>query len=43
MEKRLKTPELFKFPYFEAMCWYVANGLRETLKGKGSKWDLSSK
>ncbi|XP_032893690.1 lysine-specific demethylase 7A isoform X1 [Amblyraja radiata] len=32
MEKRLKTPELFKFPYFEAMCWYVANGLWETLK-----------
>ncbi|XP_062914397.1 lysine-specific demethylase 7B-like isoform X1 [Mobula hypostoma] len=32
MEKRLKTPELFKFPYFEAMCWYVANSLRETLK-----------
>ncbi|XP_078077480.1 lysine-specific demethylase 7B-like [Mustelus asterias] len=32
MEKRLKTPELFKFPYFEAICWYVANSLRETLK-----------
>ncbi|XP_048405406.1 lysine-specific demethylase 7B-like [Stegostoma tigrinum] len=32
MEKRLKTPELFKFPYFEAICWYVANNLRETLK-----------
>uniref|UniRef100_A0A4W3GNK1 Lysine (K)-specific demethylase 7Ab n=1 Tax=Callorhinchus milii TaxID=7868 RepID=A0A4W3GNK1_CALMI len=24
MEKRLKTPELFKFPYFEAICWYVS-------------------
>ncbi|XP_067856066.1 lysine-specific demethylase 7B-like isoform X2 [Heptranchias perlo] len=32
MEKRLKTPELFKFPYFEAICWYVANSLQETLK-----------
>ncbi|XP_069759384.1 lysine-specific demethylase 7B-like [Narcine bancroftii] len=32
MEKRLKTPELFKFPYFEAMCWYAANSLRETLR-----------
>uniref|UniRef100_A0A4W3H687 Lysine (K)-specific demethylase 7Ab n=1 Tax=Callorhinchus milii TaxID=7868 RepID=A0A4W3H687_CALMI len=32
MEKRLKTPELFKFPYFEAICWYVAKSLQETLK-----------
>ncbi|KAI2665330.1 Lysine-specific demethylase 7A [Labeo rohita] len=22
MERRLKTPDLFKFPYFEAICWY---------------------
>uniref|UniRef100_A0A8C1FBS9 Lysine-specific demethylase 7A n=1 Tax=Cyprinus carpio carpio TaxID=630221 RepID=A0A8C1FBS9_CYPCA len=32
MERRLKTPDLFKFPYFEAICWYVANNLLETLK-----------
>uniref|UniRef100_A0A8C7R5V0 Lysine-specific demethylase 7A n=1 Tax=Oncorhynchus mykiss TaxID=8022 RepID=A0A8C7R5V0_ONCMY len=32
MEWRLKTPDLFKFPYFEAICWYVANNLLETLK-----------
>ncbi|XP_042157614.1 lysine-specific demethylase 7B isoform X2 [Oncorhynchus tshawytscha] len=32
MEGRLKTPDLFKFPYFEAICWYVANNLLETLK-----------
>ncbi|XP_048875616.1 lysine-specific demethylase 7B-like isoform X1 [Brienomyrus brachyistius] len=32
MERRLKTPELFKFPYFEAICWYVAKNLLETLK-----------
>ncbi|XP_043943217.1 lysine-specific demethylase 7A [Protopterus annectens] len=32
MEKRLKTPDLFKFPYFEAICWFVAKSLLETLK-----------
>ncbi|KAK7895525.1 hypothetical protein WMY93_020850 [Mugilogobius chulae] len=32
MERRLKTPDLFKFPYFEAICWYVARNLLETLK-----------
>uniref|UniRef100_A0A668ARW4 Lysine demethylase 7A n=1 Tax=Myripristis murdjan TaxID=586833 RepID=A0A668ARW4_9TELE len=34
MERRLKTPDLFKFPYFEAICWYVAKNLLETLKGE---------
>lgn len=34
MERRLKTPDLFKFPYFEAICWYVAKNLLEMLKGK---------
>uniref|UniRef100_A0A7N9APP9 Lysine (K)-specific demethylase 7Aa n=1 Tax=Mastacembelus armatus TaxID=205130 RepID=A0A7N9APP9_9TELE len=32
MERRLKTPDLFKFPYFEAICWYVAKNLLELLK-----------
>ncbi|XP_055018265.1 lysine-specific demethylase 7B, partial [Boleophthalmus pectinirostris] len=32
MERRLKTPDLFKFPYFEAICWYVARNLLETLR-----------
>ncbi|KAL0962943.1 hypothetical protein UPYG_G00347430 [Umbra pygmaea] len=32
MERRLKTPDLFKFPYFEAICWYVAKNLLEKLK-----------
>ncbi|KAH0510130.1 Lysine-specific demethylase 7A [Microtus ochrogaster] len=32
MEKRLKTPDLFKFPFFEAICWFVAKSLLETLK-----------
>ncbi|XP_039218071.1 lysine-specific demethylase 7A isoform X2 [Crotalus tigris] len=32
MEKRLKTPDLFKFPFFEAICWFVAKNLMETLK-----------
>uniref|UniRef100_A0A8B9GUL4 Lysine (K)-specific demethylase 7Ab n=1 Tax=Astyanax mexicanus TaxID=7994 RepID=A0A8B9GUL4_ASTMX len=34
MERRLKTPELFKFPYFEAICWYVAKNLLEALKAQ---------
>uniref|UniRef100_A0A672QCW3 Lysine-specific demethylase 7B n=1 Tax=Sinocyclocheilus grahami TaxID=75366 RepID=A0A672QCW3_SINGR len=37
MERRLKTPDLFKFPYFEAICWYVAKNLLETLKGTDIK------
>ncbi|TRY92405.1 hypothetical protein DNTS_007191, partial [Danionella cerebrum] len=32
MERRLKTPDLFKFPYFEAICWYVAKNLLDTLR-----------
>ncbi|XP_072256323.1 lysine-specific demethylase 7A isoform X2 [Pyxicephalus adspersus] len=32
MEKRLKTPDLFKFPFLEAICWFVAKNLLETLK-----------
>lgn len=34
MERRLKTPDLFKFPYFEAICWYVGKNLLEMLKGE---------
>ena len=34
MERRLKTPDLFKFPYFEAISWYVAKNLLEMLKGE---------
>lgn len=37
MERRLKTPDLFKFPYFEAICWYVAKNHLETLKGERNK------
>lgn len=36
MERRLKTPDLFKFPYFEAICWYVAKNLLEMLKGESN-------
>ncbi|XP_053506248.1 lysine-specific demethylase 7A isoform X1 [Ictalurus furcatus] len=32
MERRLKTPDLFKFPYFQAITWYVAKNLLKTLK-----------
>lgn len=38
MERRLKTPDLFKFPYFEAICWYVAKNLLETLKGESNQY-----
>lgn len=41
MERRLKTPDLFKFPYFEAICWYVAKNLLETLKGKSKTWQMN--
>lgn len=34
MERRLKTPDLFKFPYFEAISWYVAKNLLKTLRGE---------
>lgn len=37
MERRLKTPDLFKFPYFEAICWYVAKNLLEMLKGESAQ------
>lgn len=45
MERRLKTPDLFKFPYFEAICWYVAKNLLEMLKGESGFYvsDLSEK
>lgn len=39
MERRLKTPDLFKFPYFEAICWYVGKNLLETLKGEEKPQD----
>ncbi|XP_066284104.1 lysine-specific demethylase 7B-like isoform X2 [Branchiostoma lanceolatum] len=32
MEKRLKTPEKFLFPYFEATNWYAAKNIMENLK-----------
>ncbi|XP_027016591.1 lysine-specific demethylase 7A isoform X2 [Tachysurus fulvidraco] len=37
MERRLKTPDLFKFPYFEAISWYVAKNLLRTLKARSSE------
>lgn len=39
MERRLKTPDLFKFPYFEAICWYVAKNLLEMLKGESQMFN----
>lgn len=41
MERRLKTPDLFKFPYFEAICWYVAKNLLEMLKGESQTFYLT--
>uniref|UniRef100_S4RE37 JmjC domain-containing protein n=1 Tax=Petromyzon marinus TaxID=7757 RepID=S4RE37_PETMA len=32
IETRLKTPEVFKFPNFESMCWYAGKSLLEMLK-----------
>lgn len=42
MERRLKTPDLFKFPYFEAICWYVAKNLLEMLKGESLELKTTS-
>lgn len=34
IEKRLSTADLFKFPNFETMCWYVGKHLLDTFRGK---------
>ncbi|KAJ1095060.1 hypothetical protein NDU88_000231 [Pleurodeles waltl] len=33
IEKRLHTAELFKFPNFETICWYVGKHLLDTFRG----------
>uniref|UniRef100_A0AAV2LYL5 E3 ubiquitin-protein ligase HUWE1 n=1 Tax=Knipowitschia caucasica TaxID=637954 RepID=A0AAV2LYL5_KNICA len=33
IEKRLSTAELFKFPNFETVCWYVGKHLLDTFRG----------
>uniref|UniRef100_A0A4W4F3T0 Uncharacterized protein n=1 Tax=Electrophorus electricus TaxID=8005 RepID=A0A4W4F3T0_ELEEL len=33
IEKRLSTADLFKFPNFETVCWYVGKHLLDTLRG----------
>lgn len=34
IEKRLSTAELFKFPNFETVCWYVGKHILDTFRGK---------
>lgn len=34
IEKRLSTADLFKFPNFETVCWYVGKHLLDTFRGK---------
>uniref|UniRef100_A0A4W3GDP1 Jumonji helical domain-containing protein n=1 Tax=Callorhinchus milii TaxID=7868 RepID=A0A4W3GDP1_CALMI len=34
IEKRLNTADLFKFPNFETICWYVGKHLLDTFRGK---------
>ncbi|KAJ0064173.1 hypothetical protein NL108_001474, partial [Boleophthalmus pectinirostris] len=36
IEKRLSTAELFKFPNFETVCWYVGKHLLDTFRGRCS-------
>uniref|UniRef100_A0A3B3RRG8 PHD finger protein 8 n=1 Tax=Paramormyrops kingsleyae TaxID=1676925 RepID=A0A3B3RRG8_9TELE len=33
IEKRLSTADLFRFPNFETVCWYVGKHLLDTLRG----------
>ncbi|KAM8933813.1 histone lysine demethylase PHF8 isoform 2-T2 [Pelodytes ibericus] len=33
IEKRLSTADLFKFPNFESICWYVGKHLLDTFRG----------
>ncbi|KAE8583274.1 hypothetical protein XENTR_v10020473 [Xenopus tropicalis] len=33
IEKRLSTADLFKFPNFETICWYVGKHLLDTFRG----------
>ncbi|XP_051865022.1 histone lysine demethylase PHF8 isoform X5 [Pristis pectinata] len=33
IEKRLNTADLFKFPNFETICWYVGKHLLDTFRG----------
>uniref|UniRef100_A0A672KXS1 Histone lysine demethylase PHF8 n=1 Tax=Sinocyclocheilus grahami TaxID=75366 RepID=A0A672KXS1_SINGR len=33
IEKRLSTAELFRFPNFETVCWYVGKHLLDTFRG----------
>lgn len=34
IEKRLSTADLFRFPNFETVCWYVGKHLLDTFRGK---------
>lgn len=34
IEKRLSTADLFKFPNFETVCWYVGKHLLDTFRGE---------
>ena len=38
IEKRLSTADLFKFPNFETVCWYVGKHLLDTFRGEGVQW-----
>lgn len=34
IEKRLSTADLFRFPNFETVCWYVGKHLLDTFRGE---------
>ncbi len=36
IEKRLSTADLFRFPNFETVCWYVGKHLLDTFRGEVS-------
>lgn len=38
IEKRLSTADLFRFPNFETVCWYVGKHLLDTFRGEKAEF-----
>lgn len=41
IEKRLSTADLFRFPNFETVCWYVGKHLLDTFRGEKAELILN--
>lgn len=40
IEKRLSTADLFRFPNFETVCWYVGKHLLDTFRGESRLFNI---